>query len=167
MQFKLGAFIFVGMLLFSLTVVLAESNHGEIFEQAEELVNSQITCDELTEMQLEMIGEYYMELMHPGELHEIMDVRFGGEGSESLRLAHVNIGKMQYCGEYNGMMGGSGISRNSSMSGSLDNDFNSDFMMDGSPSKSYGMFGWIVGLLVTTVLILLIVLLYKKVRGKK
>ena len=164
------------MFLFNLSFVIADGNHEAIFEQAKELIDSQITCDDLSESQFEMIGEYYMELMAPGEMHEIMDARLGGEGSESLRLAHVNIGKMQYCGEYGGMsgvgfmMGGSGMYGSSDFGMYGDLDSNSGWMssgMFGNYNKSYGVFGWVVGLLIIVVLVLLIVLLYKKIGGKK
>ncbi len=171
----MSGMIFLVLTLFLANFVLADGNHEAIFEQAKELIDSRITCDELSEAQFEILGEYYMELMAPGELHEIMDARLGGEGSESLRLAHINIGKMQYCGEYAGMSGvgfmmGSGGS-SGMYGGNLDSDSNSGWMgsdMGGSNySKSYGVFGWIVGLLVIVALVLLIVWLYKKVRTKR
>ena len=57
----------------------------EDFEIAEQLINESIPCSQLSEDQLEMIGDYVMEQMHPGEQHEIMDQMMGAEGSESLR----------------------------------------------------------------------------------
>jgi len=62
----------------------------------------------LTEEQLEAIGDYYMEQMHPGEAHELMDKMMGGEGSESLRQMHVTMAKRLYCNEDAGGMMGSG-----------------------------------------------------------
>ena len=92
--------------------------HGEdTFAEAEELIKQKIACNELTEDQLEIIGDYYMEQMHPEELHELMDERMGGEGSESLRQVHIVMAKNFYCGEHqvmptttmNTMMGRTGM----------------------------------------------------------
>ncbi len=99
--------IFV-MLLISL-VSAVEENHEEIFKQAQEIIQQKIPCEELTESQLEILGDYYMEQMHPGEVHERMDAMMGGEGSESLKQVHINMGLRFYCGNQGslnyGMMG--------------------------------------------------------------
>ena len=60
------------ILILSSTYVSAHSSHPEhdSFEQAEATINAEIPCDKLSEDQLEMIGDYYMEKMHPGEAHE-------------------------------------------------------------------------------------------------
>lgn len=82
------------------------ASHGEgTFSEAEQLIESKISCDDLSEDQLEIIGDYYMEQMHPGELHEIMDARMGGEGSETLRQAHINMALSFYCGEHGEVQG--------------------------------------------------------------
>lgn len=173
MKFNL---VIIGMLivLFSLTFVLADSDHEAdheaIFEEAKDLIDSQITCEELSDSQLEILGEYYMELMHPGELHIIMDNRMGGEGSESLRLAHINIGNMQYCGEYGGMGGVGFMMGGGMMGGGMMGSYSGGDSYSSVYKNSvnnYGVFGWIVKLLVVAVLVLLIVLLYKKSRKKK
>ena len=96
--FSLSLFI-VFLIGISFVYAYGEEN----FAKAEELIKSKILCSELSEEQLESIGEYYMEQMHPGELHEIMDERMGGEGSESLRQAHIRIARVFYCGDH-GMM---------------------------------------------------------------
>ena len=90
--------IFVWVLLLS-TLVFANQN----FDEAIKLIESKTTCSELTEDQLEMIGDYYMEQMHPGELHEVMDSQMGGEGSESLKLVHINMARSFYCGQSRAM----------------------------------------------------------------
>ena len=81
--------------------VAAHDDHPEhsSFEQAEGIINADLPCDMLTENQLEALGEYYMEQMHPGEAHERMDAIMGGEGSESLKQAHMNLAKRFYCGQ--------------------------------------------------------------------
>ncbi len=77
--------------------------HEHNFDETEKLIDSGISCDELTDQQLEAIGDYYMEQMHPGESHEMMDKMMGGEGSESLKQMHIAMAKRLYCNE-EGMM---------------------------------------------------------------
>ena len=93
------------VLFFTLLLVISVVNASEMeeIERGEQLVKSRVSCSTLDYEQLENIGEYYMELMHPGELHEIIDQRMGGEGSETLEQAHINIAKMMYCGERNAL----------------------------------------------------------------
>ncbi|MEM2138400.1 MAG: hypothetical protein QW568_04900 [Candidatus Anstonellaceae archaeon] len=75
------------------------------------LVDAKAECSKLSDDQLESIGEYIMELRHPGEAHEYMDRMMGGEGSASLKNAHIQMAKVLYCGDasvpvtYGGMMG--------------------------------------------------------------
>jgi hypothetical protein len=105
---------FLFLLVLSLGSILAQSeteeNHGHeaLFEKAEQIINKNTPCDTLEENDLEALGEYFMEQMHPGEAHKIMDARMGGEGSESLKNAHINMGVSFYCndeeGEYGNMM---------------------------------------------------------------
>ena len=82
------------------------------FTQTKKLIDSGISCNKLTNEQLEEIGDYYMEQMHPGESHELMDNMMGGEGSESLKQVHINMAKRLYCKENvyigYGMMGSGG-----------------------------------------------------------
>ena len=84
------------IMILSFAVVNAEINE---FAEAEKLVQDKIPCSELNNLQLESVGDYYMEKMHPGEAHEIMESMMGGEGSESLRQIHIGIAKSFYCGE--------------------------------------------------------------------
>lgn len=106
----------IALLVLSIPAYAAEDHATEI-EEGRALVESRIDCDELSNEQLEAIGEYVMEQMHPGEEHEIMDARMGGEGSESLKQAHINIALGSYCGQNYGMMGfgmmGQGMIENS------------------------------------------------------
>lgn len=97
-------FLVVGLvLLLGISLVYAQDHN---FAEAEQLIDSGVGCNQLTDEQFELIGEYYMERMHPGEAHELMDEMMGGEGSANLRLVHINMGKRFYCKEYvGGMMG--------------------------------------------------------------
>src|SRR3989344_2263736 len=101
------------ILLLSIVVVLAQESHDSEIEEGKKLVESKMSCDKLSNEQLEAIGDYYMEQMHPGEAHEIMDNMMGGEGSESLKQVHINMAKRLYCNENvyigYGMMGSGGM----------------------------------------------------------
>src|SRR3989344_2614591 len=73
--------------------------------EAKGLIDSKVSCDKLTNGQLEIIGEYYMEQMHPGESHELMHKMMGlTEGSETEKQFHINMAKTIYCDESGGMM---------------------------------------------------------------
>jgi len=112
---KIG--LLVGMLLLSISIVFA----AEDFSETKKLIDSNISCDKLTDDQLEEMGDYYMEQMHPGEQHEMMDRMMGGEDSETVKQMHIQMAKSIYCGETNqgmvsmmnmmtnGMMGSGGM----------------------------------------------------------
>src|SRR3990167_1968674 len=106
---KIALPIVLLIMLFSAFVLAHEHNLTE----TKKLVDSGISCDKLTDEQLEAIGDYYMEQMHPGEAHELMDNMMGGEGSESLKQVHINMAKQLYCNENvyagYGMMGSRGM----------------------------------------------------------
>ena len=90
------------ILLLSINLAFA---HEHDFAGTKQLIDSGIGCDELSDEQLNDIGDYYMEQMHPGEAHEMMDNMMGGEGSESLKQMHIQMAKRLYCNEdVGGMM---------------------------------------------------------------
>ncbi len=97
------------VLSFFSTAVLA--HEGMNMTYIKQLIDSGVSCSELSDEQLEESGEYYMEQMHPGEAHELMHKAMGiEEGTESHEKFHVNLAKTIYCGESNqGMMGGFGM----------------------------------------------------------
>ena len=99
--------LIIGILVLNIGLALAIENHQSEIEEGRKLIENNISCDKLTDEQLEAIGEYYMEQMHPGEAHEFMDNMMGGEGSESLKQVHITITKKLYCNEdISGMMDG-------------------------------------------------------------
>ena len=101
---KIFAILIFGMLLFGVSLVSA---HEHDFDETKQLIDSGIGCDKLADEQLESIGDYYMEQMHPSKAHEMMDQMMGGEGSESLKQVHINMAKRLYCNEdVGGMIGG-------------------------------------------------------------
>ena len=105
--------LILAIFLLSTAAVLAQEGHNNEIEEGKKLVESKISCNKLSNEQLEAIGDYYMEQMHPGEAHEIMDNMMGGEGSESLKQVHINMSKRIYCNDNvyisYGMMGSGGM----------------------------------------------------------
>src|SRR3989344_5757260 len=89
------------VLMMAISIVSAEE---QAFTDAKKIIEDKVPCDDLSQDQLEHLGDYYMEQMHPGEAHELMDEKMGGEGSESLKQMHINMARTFYCGE-SGMMG--------------------------------------------------------------
>ncbi|MBS3074711.1 hypothetical protein J4447_04665 [Candidatus Pacearchaeota archaeon] len=96
------------ILLLGLGLGLANALTEQEMNDAKSIIDSEISCENLSDSQLEMLGEYYMEQMHSGESHELMDKMMGGEGSESLKQAHINMAKTLYCNENAGGMMSSG-----------------------------------------------------------
>jgi len=93
------------VLMMAISIVSAEE---QAFTDAKKIIEDKVPCDDLSQDQLEHLGDYYMEQMHPGEAHELMDEKMGGEGSESLKQMHISMGQRFYCGtagNYSGMMG--------------------------------------------------------------
>jgi len=104
-----------------ITAVMAQETHDNGIVEGKKLVESGISCDKLSNEQLEAIGDYYMEQMHPGEAHELMDNMMGGEGSESLKQVHIGMARRLYCNENvyvgYGMMGSGGMMGGGMMGG--------------------------------------------------
>jgi len=145
---KIMAFVLFFVVLISSAI--AQEEHD--FAQAKQIINSGVSCSELTDEQLEEIGDYYMEQMHPGEAHEIMDNMMGGEGSESLKQVHIKMARRIYCNE-NGSGGMMGIM---------------DGGMMGNYSASYNYRYWdYVWMLILTVLVIAIGWLIYKFGIKK
>src|SRR3989339_1964986 len=158
---KIFAILISGMLLLGVSLVSA---HEHDFDETKQLIDSGIGCDKLADQQLESIGDYYMEQMHPSKAHEMMDQMMGGEGSESLKQVHINMAKRLYCNEDVGGMMGGGMMNMMMGSGGIMN------MMGGSFGGGSWWLWSIVGMLfwiaLLVALILLIIWLYKKVTGQ-
>ncbi len=158
------------VLLIILSLVFA---HGDEISEGKELVEKKAKCSELNDEQLEHIGDYLMEKMHPGEAHEMMDKAMGGEISEQLKQMHVNMAKAIYCGEGNMMqMMGGGMMDNNMMNGGMMNMMQGNMMNQGMMGNmmSFGVnttLSTIINVLVIIALILLIVWLFQKVTQKK
>ena len=140
------ASILVVILLLNLS--LANAITQQEIKEAKSLIDSKVDCKSLSDSQLEIIGEYSMELMHPGDSHEAMHKMMGiKEGSEAEKQFHISMAKAIYCGESGGMM--SGGMMNMMMGGN----------MMGSIGYGYRYFGFI-NVLFIILLIGLIILVY-------
>lgn len=106
---KISLFV-IAMVLIGLPAVSAHSgsDHSD-FSDIQQLIDNPVDCSQLTDDQLERIGDYFMEQMHSGEGHEKMDAMMGGEGSQRLRERHIMMGQSFYCNDSSFGMMGSGM----------------------------------------------------------
>ncbi|HLC61873.1 MAG TPA: hypothetical protein VJI52_02555 [Candidatus Nanoarchaeia archaeon] len=148
------------LVIFSAAAYSAEDE----FAEAKSLIDTKTPCLQLSESQMELIGDYYMEQMHPGTAHTAMEQMMGGEGSESLRLMHIAIAKRVYCNDYSssanyGMMGFGMVGNRN---GGMMNMALSGMMGSGTMGGySYGLGYWsFVNVLYLLLLVGLIVLVY-------
>ena len=152
------------LFLILVVLVMTALASEESFEEAEQLLQQKTACTQLTDDQLELIGDYYMEQMHPDQQHEFMDQMMGGEGSAQLRQVHINIARMFYCGEKQAMSTGMMnvmMGRGMMGYGGIQNQGGLNSMM----GSGYGMMGgygfWsIFPILYVVLLVGLIVLVY-------
>jgi len=168
--------------------VFVNAQNDDEFAEAKALISQNVSCSKLTNEQLEEIGEYYMEQMHPGESHELMHKMMGlEEGSDAEKQFHINMARNLYCNENVGGMMGSGMMGSGMMgsgmmgsgmmgSGMMGNQYSSgSYPMMGNMMGS-GAFGWMFGwvyavwiivVLVIVILVLLIILLLKQLSSNK
>ena len=100
--------IFSALIVLLLSWGLVNAVTQQELNDAKSLIDSKADCKSLSNSQLEIIGEYYMEQMHPGTAHELMHEMMGlTEGSKAEEQFHINLARTLYCGESGGMMGGS------------------------------------------------------------
>ncbi len=160
----------------------SSAEQQEALEAGEALVEKKVDCQQLNNEQLEVIGEYLMEIMHPGKAHHLMHEQMGiEEGTEAEEELHINIAKSMYCHESGMDMGSGGMMNGgmmkmmmgSGMGGGNMADMNS--MMGGAVNSLWGGSSWswlmlIVGIVfwiaIIVVIILLIIWLYRQVSGK-
>ena len=164
------------LMLYSLIALLSIGiafSHGEDeLADAKQIIENKVPCSELTEDQLEHMGDYYMEQMHSGEAHELMDKMMGGEGSESLRQMHIAMAKRIYCDDTSGMAnyGMMGMMMGGNMMGGQ--NVQSGMMQGMMGNLGYSVSYWnFVNVLYLILLIGLIILVYfwiiKLFRGSK
>lgn len=134
---------------------------------------TKIDCSKVTDDQFEKLGDAYMGTGISEQQHEAMEQMMGGEGSTTLKQAHITMSRA-YLGcwaNYNGapsmmsMMGNPGFNQGFSMMG---NGFGSGSgMMSGWPSKAsrypdlFMWFGFVTLLLLWASLVLSIMALLK------
>ena len=136
------------------------------FDQARSLIQSKTPCNSLTESQLEEYGNKFRSYKKDVALEE----RLGGEGSATLKQAHLNIARMMYCGDApNAMMMGT-MSAMMGRSGGygMMNNYGYGYGMMGNYGGFYSvwmnLFMLIVGILVIVALVLLIAWLIKQIK---
>ncbi len=68
--------------------------------EAKKIIAEQKPCENLTDMEMVFIGEYYMEKMFPGRYHTSLTESPLNVNNlnESLQL-HINFARKYYCGE--------------------------------------------------------------------
>lgn len=163
--------LIVMVLIIGTGIVMANEN----FLETKKLIDSGISCNNLTNEQLEEMGDYYMEQMHPGEAHEMMHKMMGGEDSETTKLMHINMAKGIYCGEnvgMNGMMSGGMMNSgmmNTMGGGMMGNNYQAQEYNNASSYilSGFQIFFYIILTLVIVVLILIIILLINKTKQKR
>ncbi|MBI4052844.1 MAG: hypothetical protein HY394_02285 [Candidatus Diapherotrites archaeon] len=130
--------------LIALPVAMAQGSDD--FAQAKALIDRNASCGSLSSEQLELIGDYVMEQIHPGEAHEYVESMMGGEGSDSLKRAHIAMAYRFYCAglgsglnansPYYGVMGGYGM-----MGGMMYGNYGG-MMGSGNAYSTYGLMGY-------------------------
>jgi len=120
--------VFGLMMLFLSTVSFVIAAQEDEFAEAKELIAGKTSCNVLSDEQLDEIGDYYMEQMHPKEAHTLMEEMMGGEGSAQLKQMHTLMAKRLYCKENVNMMG----------SGMMGFGMISGGMMGGTKMMGYG-----------------------------
>ena len=158
-------FIIIGLISLLLApLAMAAENHN--FTETKQIIGQKTPCSELTAEQLETIGDYYMEQLHPGEQHEYMDTMMGGEGSESLKQMHIAMAYRFYCSglsneatQYYGMIGSKygmmGGMMGSVFGGMMGSSFGG-MMGPSTMYNSYGLWGGLNQILFTVALIVAI-----------
>lgn len=130
---------------------------------------SQLNCSKISEDQFEKVGDAWMGVMAGSEQdHSIMEQQMGGEGSQTLKQAHIQMGE-RYLGcstsaNQNGwmnMMDGRGGEFFPMMGWGYGN------MMIGSFGWGFGVLGLIFWLVAFIDLVLLGVFLWRRITLKK
>jgi len=119
----------MGSMMGSDEITTESSEHGQPIEEVLRSILSShgvsqiqdLDCSKVTDAEFEKLGDSFMEEQHPGDAHEAMDEMMGGEGSESLRTMHINMGQGYLgCGSKSGYsMGGIGMMGGGGMMGGI------------------------------------------------
>jgi hypothetical protein len=165
------AFIFIALLLAGVAMATMTTDD---FNNAKALVSSNTSCDKLGNSQLQLMGEYFMELMHPGEAHDAMDRMMGFEDNAAAdEQFHINLGRAMYCNSGNASVRPYGMMFSGMMaSGMMGNSYSGYGGIPRTGMMGYGYQGYnVFELLAIVLLIGLIILVYlqvwKKAKEKK
>lgn len=144
-------------------------------DKAKSLIDNNTRCSELNNEQLELIGEYYMEQMHPGEAHERMDKIMGlEEDSENEEQFHISMAKNIYCNEIGGMatmfyspaMMNMMMNNKNMMGGLLGTANNRGMMNSYYPNNSFNFTSILLNLVLLSLIILIIILIVRFLNKK-
>ncbi len=164
----IASIIFIAPILVSAdSGVSLDSVLSEIKTSQNVSENNQIKCENVSEQNFEELGDAVMGVMHPNEQeHELMDQMMGGEGSQSLKAAHILMGK-RYLGCVSGtsgygMMGSGMMGMGGGMMGGNGNFYNN--MMSGF---GWNWLGFLYQFLFLSLIILAIAALIKWISKQK
>ena len=145
-------------LILSLSTISVYAVSQDELNQAKALIDSNISCNQLTNDQLEIMGEYYIEQMMPGEAHERAHQMMGlTEGSEAEEQFHINMAKRIYCNEnVGGGMRGNYYYQNPQNNDSYQNNF-----------IGFQIFFYVLLVLVVIILVLIILWLVKRLKEQR
>ncbi|HIH22867.1 TPA: hypothetical protein HA238_04010 [Candidatus Micrarchaeota archaeon] len=119
----------VGFVLVMFASGLFSAISANELTEAKKIIDAGTACTNLSNEQLELIGESYMEQMHPGDAHELMHKMMGlQEGSDTEKQFHVNMAKTIYCNESNA---GTGMMGSGMIGGMMGNNLTTNGMMAG------------------------------------
>ncbi|MCG2731385.1 MAG: SHOCT domain-containing protein [Acetobacterium sp.] len=140
---------------------------------------TQIDPSKVSQETLEELGDSVMEKMIGNTaMHDQMDIRLGGDGSESLKAFHINLA-INYLTDYpNGMMNIMSGGMMSNSYSSTSSGWSGNGMMN---NNSYGNSGWngygmmnsfasaavTIGIMVIFLIIIIGVIIFAVVRSKK
>jgi len=118
-----------------------------------------IDCSKISDGQFDEVGDAYMGIMLPNKKqHEVMDNMMGGEGSENLRQAHINMGR-SYLGCWSNYESGPVYMP-------MMRTYGAGWDMMSGTYGNYGWFGIINMTLVWTIFILIVAALVKFIKRK-
>lgn len=152
----------------------------DIYKSQNITSQSQVSCSKVTDDQFEKLGDASMGYGITEQQHTAMENMMGGEGSATVKQAHINMGRA-YLGcwsNYNSgpvlmpMMGYSGSlsapvhNYYYGQQGMMGNLFNSGWGMMGGYNGNFSWLGAITTILVWALLVLGIVALVKWLRRK-
>jgi hypothetical protein len=125
-----------------------------------------LSCDRLEESDFEKLGEAWMGVMHPDlEVHKRMDQMMGGEGSETLRQAHISMGQRYLgCSGSFGMTDGMGMMGMGGMMSTIRGGSTNMMNWGGTGMMGTPFFTGFIGLLWFATWILVVVLLVVIIR---